>query len=131
METISREIIEIRTPFLEKELKSLRLGTRFKNGIPEIFKDYTILKFLEEFDPEQHSLIGCARKELDLFRLYLEAHGVDWHEYKIKRLFKNNYFVKGAFFDQNELRSTKLTTVYMNLHSKRRRVESIQLKMQF
>lgn len=131
MEAISEEITEIQNPFLNQKLMELELGTRFKNSIPKRCEGYSVLQFLEEFDPSKQHLIGCAKKELDLFRLHLEANAIDWHKYKIKFLFKKNYFIKGAFFDKDKLKSGNLNFTYKRLHSKRKEVESIQLKLGF
>lgn len=126
METVS----EIQKKFLKSKLKDLELGVRFTNSIPKKMEEKTVGEFLQEFDPVDNILAGAGKKELDLFRLYLEAHAINWNNYKIKRLFKSKYFRKGAFLKINKLKSEEFNFTYSDLHRKLRNVEkAIQLEL--
>lgn len=125
------QIKEIQESFLKNKIKDLELGTRFMNCLPKKYYDYSTLEFLKEFDPADRQLIGCGKKELDLFRLYLEANAVDWNEYKIKKLFRFLSFKKGIFLKNNKLKSEDFNFVYKDLHSKRVKVESVQMSLIF
>lgn len=120
------EVSEVQKEFLKSKLKDLELGIRFRNSLPKSMEDYTVEKFLEEFDPVNNFLIGAGKKELDLFRLYLEAHAIDWNEYKIKRLFRSQSFRRGIFLKTNKLASEDFNFTYQDLHKKRMDVESVQ-----
>ena len=121
METVS----EIQKMFLKNKLKDLELGVRFTKAFKEKM-GLTIEEFLQEFDSANTDLNGCGKKELNLFRFHLEAHGVDWHTHKIKRLFMHRSFRKGVFLKTNKLKSEDFTFVYQYLHKKRIDVESVQ-----
>ena len=119
------EVSDIRKSFLKSKLKDLELGVKFTKA----FKDkmnLTLEEFLGEYDSSNKILIRCGKKELDLFRLNLEAYAIDWNNYKLKRLFKSQSFKKGIFLKTTKLPSEDLEPIYKILHKKRIDVEVLQ-----
>ncbi len=119
------EVSEVQKEFLKSKLKDLELGVRFTKAFKDKM-DLTVEDFLKEYDSSNKVLIGCGKKELDLFRLHLEAHGIDWNEYKVKRLFKSQSFKKGIFLKTTKLASEDFDNTYKILHKKRIDVEIMQ-----
>lgn len=116
---MNEQVEEIRKKFLSQKINEIELPANFKNSIPKNLEELSISEFLEKLDLEDHKLIGCGKKSLDLFRLYMEANCVIWENYKIREIFRENRFRRSVFNRKNEILSEDFKYTYKALHEKR------------
>ncbi len=121
-------ITVIKEKFVSTKINSLELPVNFKNSIPKSLEGLTVSEFLEKLDFENNKLIGCGKKSLDLFRLYLEANCVIWENYKIRKIFRENRLRRGIFTRQNMVLSQDFKFIYQKLHDQRIRFEPYSSK---